>query len=156
MSLGINRSREAKIFSISSILSDKANQDLSLSYEFNEIRLTSPGLIRRSNSRTRGISGNKSSSRLEGAASATTANWLRSRFCWYERFRSAVIKTSSDPTANCNSSPLFVPAHPISGKVATSYSLRLCFRRRGRHSSSSNFMQELFLCEFKYLNGMFS
>jgi len=50
---------------------------------------------------------------------------------------SIVTKTSTLPVATRRSSPFFFPAHPASGTVFTSCSLRCFFNPRGRHSSSS-------------------
>src|SRR4030095_3699383 len=78
----------------------------------------------------------RSSMRLLAAINTITTMSNADRFCWCERFRSLVRKTSNSAEARASSWPLFLLSHPISGAVLTSWPTRSRFRRLGRHSSS--------------------
>src|SRR5581483_12350121 len=60
-----------------------------------------------------------------------------SKFCWYSRLRSTVIRTSNSAAANRSNSPFLTPAQPASATVLTSWPEISLRSARGTHSSSS-------------------
>ena len=89
--------------------------------------------------RTFGARGFKSASRFEGAFRTKTAISNLGKFCWKERFRSTVIKTSNSFSASASSSPFLMVAQPICGTVLTKYPCSSFANRRSTHSSKRIF-----------------
>src|ERR1044071_7771105 len=90
--------------------------------------------------RTFGARGFKSVNRFERDRRTNTAMLNLGRFCWKERFRSTVRKTSNSFSARARSSPFLVVAHPTCGTVLTKYPGSSLAKRRSTHSSKRIFM----------------
>src|SRR6185437_11664926 len=83
-----------------------------------------------------------------------TASASPSKFCWYSRLRSTVIRTSNSAAANRSSSPFFTPAQPTSATVLTSWPRISLRSARGTHSSSSTRIgNQVGFCLLKRRNG---
>src|SRR2546421_9464532 len=89
---------------------------------------------------TLGASGFRSANRFERDCRTRTAILNLGRFCWKERFRSTVRKTSNSFSARPRSSPFLIVAHPICGTVLTKCSGSSLANRLSTHSSKRSFM----------------
>src|SRR6185503_1758355 len=89
--------------------------------------------------RTLGARGFRSASRFECACRTRTAMVNLGRFCWKERLRSTVIKTSNSFSARASSSPFLIVAHPICVTVLTKCSGSSLANRLSTHSSKRIF-----------------
>src|SRR5215218_9921364 len=88
---------------------------------------------------TLGASGLRSANRFEYARRTKTAMLNLGKFCWNDRLRSTVIKTSNSFSARASSSPFLMVAHPICGTVLTKCSCSSLANRLSTHSSKRIF-----------------
>src|SRR5436309_6912398 len=94
------------------------------------------------------------------ALSTTTAMEKFAMFCWKDRLRSAMMKTSKSACASASKRPFLMPFQPISWTVFTSWPERSRRSRQSRHSSRSSFTsrrcQQFFLCRFDKADDLLS
>jgi hypothetical protein len=80
---------------------------------------TCPTFAEGSAARISGTRSFKSASRFVGACNTKTARLNWDKFCWNDKMRSTVMKTSNPFSASFRISPFFKPAQPILGTVST-------------------------------------
>ena len=110
---------------------------------------------------TLGASGFRSANRFERDCITKTAISNLGRFCWKERFRSTVRKTSNSFSARARRSPFLIVAHPICGTVLTKCPVSSLANRRSTHSSKRiltlcHHFDHLFLRRFQKRDDLFS
>lgn len=95
-----------------------------------------------------GARGFKSAKRFEDACRIKTAMLNFGRFCWKDKFRSTVMKTSNSFAARVRRSPFLMPDHPICGTVLISCPAKSLESRRSMHSSkeASPYATILMIC----------